>query len=109
VQAEEGLDLADHFPARAIGVKHLKEKAKESAADVKDPLAAVGAGVGLGQEPWGQEPTQEQVQVQEALLAQVADALTHGAQAGAPSGEKRRIHDQYIYLSTPDLQAKLTP
>ena len=47
VQGEEGLNLANNLAAGAVGLEHLVEEAKESAAHAKDALAAVGPFVGL--------------------------------------------------------------
>jgi hypothetical protein len=101
--------LADHFAARAIGTKHLIEKAKEGPADAKDPLSAVGAFVGLGQELRGQQWAQEMIEVEKTLLAEVLDALAQGSQARPPSRKEEGVHDKYIYLSTLDRQLKMTP
>jgi len=63
----------------------------------------------LGTTALGQEPTQEQIQVQEALLAQVLDALTQRSQPRPPYREKRCVYDKYIYLSMLDSQLKMRP
>ena len=69
VQGKESLNLADHLTAGTIRVEHLVEKPKESAPHGKDPLSAVEALVGLGQQSRRQERAKEPVQTQEALLA----------------------------------------
>ena len=101
MEGKESLDLADDFAARAIGVEHLIKKAKEGAADAKDPLPAVGPLCGLGQQLRRQERAEELIQVDEALLAQVLDAPAQGSQARPPRGEERRFHNKYIYLYKP--------
>src|SRR2546426_821134 len=108
VEGKKCLDLADDLAAGAIRIEHLVEKAKEGAAHRIDPITAVGALVGLGQEPWGQQRTQEQIQVQEALLAQVLDALAQGSQPRPPDGKEWRMHVQYYYWTTLDEQAKMS-
>jgi hypothetical protein len=74
-EGEEGLDLTHDFAARAIGIEHLVEKAKEGATHRVNLLAAVWAFISLGQKPGGQERAKEEVQVGEALLAQSVDAF----------------------------------
>jgi hypothetical protein len=84
--------LADHLAAGAVRIENLIEKTIEGAPDAKDPLSAVGAFVGLGQKFRGQQRAQELIQMEQALLAEVSDALAHGAQACAPGKEVRRMH-----------------
>jgi hypothetical protein len=80
-------------------MEDLVEKAKEGAADVVDPITAVGAFVGLGQEPRGQERAEELLEVEEAFLAQLLDALAQGRQAGAQLREEGCIHKGGIYTA----------
>lgn len=107
VEAKEGLDLPDDFAAGAAGIEDLREKAPEGAADRIDALATIGALVGLGQEPSRDELAKELFEVQQAVLAEVLDALAEGGQAGAPGREERCLHDKYIYLSMLDVQFKI--
>jgi hypothetical protein len=53
MQSKERLDLADDLAARAVGVEHLIEEAEEGAPDGENPLPAVGALIGLGEQAWG--------------------------------------------------------
>ncbi len=107
VQTEQGLDLADDFATGGIGLEHLVEEAKEGAAHVIDAVAAVEPLLGLGEQTCGQERSQQEFQVAEAVLAQVLDAPAQGGQASAPGGEKRRMHNKYIYLSKLDGKGKM--
>ena len=107
MQGKERLDLADDFPAGGVGFEHLVEEAEEGAAHGVDPLAAIGALVGLREQAWGQQGSQEQLQVAEALLAEGLDPAAQGGQAGAPVGEERRMHDKYIYLFLLDGKDKI--
>jgi hypothetical protein len=62
--------------------------------------------VSLCQQPGGQQRAEQPVQVQQALTAEVLDALAHGGQPRTPGREEGSIrHDKYIYLSS--LTAKL--
>jgi hypothetical protein len=97
-QSKERLNLTHHFPAWAIGIEHLVEKAEESAAHGVDLLPAIGAFVALGEQPHGQEGAKEQVQMHEALLTELAHALPHGAEAGSPSGKERSYRHGQVYL-----------
>ena len=100
MQSKERLDLTDDFAAGARGIEDLIEKTKESAAQTKDALAAVGALIGLGEQPRGQEGSQQQFQMAEALLAEALDPGAERGQAGAEGGKERRMHmDKYIYWS----------
>jgi len=108
VQCKQGLDLADHLPARAIGIQHLVEKAEERPADAENPVPAVVPLVGLGQKLRGQQRAKELIPVEETLLVEVLDALAEGGQARPPGGEERRAHDKYIYLSWLDGKLKIT-
>ena len=99
MEAKERLDLADNFTAGAAGVEHLIKEAKESAPKGIDPLPAIRAFISLSQQSRWQQRTQEQLQVAEALLAQVLDPATEGSQAGPQERKERCMHDKYIYLS----------
>ena len=96
-EGEERLDLPHDFTARAIGIEDLVEKTKEGTSDRVDVLATVRTFVALGQQPGGQKRAKEEVQMQQALLAQVLDAAPQGAELGAPGGEEGSGHIQYIY------------
>ena len=94
------MDLAHDFATGAIGIKDLIEKAEKGPANRIDMLTAVGAFVGLSQQPGWQQRAEEQVQVHQALTTDVLDALAHGGQARAPGGKEWSGHnDKYIYLS----------
>ena len=107
LQGQERPDLANDLAAGAVGIEDLPEKAPEGAAQRIDALAAVVTLLGLGQQPGRQQGSEELFQVEEVLAAQAVDPLAQGGQAGAPSGEKRRVHDKYIYLSHLDVQLKI--
>jgi hypothetical protein len=92
VQGKKRLDLPDDLTAGAIGVEDLVEEPKESASDAKDSFSAVGSLIGLCQQSRWQEAVKELVQLGEALLAQLEDALAHGSQAGSPEREERSMH-----------------
>src|SRR5262245_12508545 len=83
VQSKESLDLADDLPAGALGIKHLIEKTKEGAPQIIDPISAVGALVGLREQSRWQPPSEELIEVKEALLAQTLDTAAQGRQPGA--------------------------
>jgi len=107
MEGKERLDLANNFAARAVGVEDLIEKAKEGAPDAIDPIAAVGTLIGLGKQARGQEGSQKQFQVAEALLAQMMDPAAQWGQAGTKGGEDGSMHVQYLYWTWLDTQAKL--
>jgi hypothetical protein len=92
VEAKEGLDLTDHFPARAMRIEDLIEKAKESAADRIDAIPAAGALVGLGEKLRGEQRGKEAIQVREALLTEGLDAAAQGSQALTELREERSLH-----------------
>jgi len=69
VETKEGLDLPDDLAAGAVGIEDLVEKTPEGAPEGVDAVAAVGALVGLRQQPGGDELAKEEFEVQEALLA----------------------------------------
>jgi len=71
-----------------MGIEHLVEKTKESAADVVDPIAAVAAFFGLREQARRQERSEELIQVQEALLAEALDAAAQGASRARKAGKK---------------------
>ena len=100
-QGLESQNLANDLPAGAIRVEDLGQKPEECAPDGINPLPAVGTFIGLGQEPGRQERTEEQIELEEALLAQMLNALTHGSQAGAPGREERCVHRQVYILVFP--------
>src|SRR5436309_1902813 len=87
VEAKEGLNLPDHFPAGAAGIEDLIEKAPEGAPERVNALAAVGAFVGLRQKSRRDESGEEFFEQQKALLAQGLEAPAEGGQAGAPGWE----------------------
>src|SRR5258708_2013433 len=95
--------------ARANGVEALGGEAKAGATHRVNLLAAVWACIRLGQKPGGQERAKAEVQVREALLAEVLDAPAQGSKPRPPHGEKRCAHDKYLYLSQLDSQLKMTP
>ncbi len=107
MQSKERLDLTDDLAAGALGIEDLIEETKESAAHAKNALAAIGALIGLGKQARGQEGSQEQFQMAEALLAEVFDPVAQCGQAGAKGGEERRMHDKYIYLARLDSKVKM--
>ncbi len=88
MQGAQGQDLADDLPAGAIGLEHLKQEAKERAAHGINAFAAVGPLVGLGQESGRQERSKQQVQLEQAVLADLPDALAEAGEAGAPGGKQ---------------------
>ena len=108
VQGKERLDLTDHLPTGALGIEHLIKKAKEGAADRIDAIAAVGALVGLGEQPWRQPGAEEEVQVQEVLLAQLLDAGAQGGKPGAEGGEEGRFHRHSNTTVPIDTHAKMS-
>lgn len=61
----------------------------------------------MGQEPRRQETPEEFFQVVQTVVTQVLDAPAQGGQAGAPCREERSMHNQYVYLSTLDVQPKI--
>jgi hypothetical protein len=109
VEGKESLDWADDFAAGGFGLEHLVEEAKEGAAHAEDPVAAVGALVGLGEQARGEEGSQEQFQVAEALWAEWAEPAAQGGQPGSESGKERRMHDKYTYVSGLDGKRKMLP
>jgi len=110
LEGKERLDLVDDLATGAARIEHLIEKAKEGAADGVNPLAAVGAFVGLGQDPWRQQRAEELIEVGEALLAQVLDARPQGGQPGAKGREERSVHLHSIITVPPlDTQVKMAP
>jgi hypothetical protein len=74
------------------------KKAKEGAADAKDPLPAIGTFISLGQKRRRKQRAEELIKLEETLLAEVLDAPAQGAQAGAPGRKERSVHNKYIYL-----------
>ena len=109
VEAKEGLNLPDHFPAGAAGIEDLIEKAPEGAPERVNALAAVGAFVGLRQKSRRDESGEEFFEQQKALLAQGLEAPAEGGQAGAPGWEERRmVHMTSNYTCQKlDVQLKL--
>ena len=100
-QGLDGQNLANDLPAGAIRVEDLRQEPEERAPDGIDPFPAVGTFIGLGQEPGRHERTEEQIELEKALLAQMFDALTQGSQAGAPGRKERCMHGQvYILVLT---------
>ena len=95
VQNKKGLDLPDYLAARAIGLEHLVEKAKESAANGEDTFSAIGSFVGLGQQSRRQEPAENLVQLHEALLAELAETSAQGARRRRQAGKKGVFMAQY--------------
>ncbi|HEV2208115.1 MAG TPA: hypothetical protein VG167_05030 [Verrucomicrobiae bacterium] len=98
VEGKERLDLTDHLAARAVGVEHLIEEAKEGAPNAENAFSAVGALLSLRQQGWGQERAEELVQMKEALLAQANDAPAHGAEPVSPVGEEGCMHCTVLLL-----------
>src|SRR5262249_47906554 len=97
VQSKEGLDLADDLPTRAMRIKDLVEKTKESAAQVIDPISAVGALVSLSKQARAQPRAKELIEVKEAVLTEVLDTATQGGQPRAPGGKEGCIHRHSMY------------
>ena len=101
--------MPDRFAAGRAGIEGLVEKGPEGAAEGEHALTAVGPVISLSQEAGGDEAAEEPLEVQEALLAELVDARAQGGQAGAEGGEEGGVHDKYIYLSTLDVQPKISP
>jgi hypothetical protein len=100
-QSEKRLNLADHFAASAIRIKHLVKKTEKGPAQRVDLLAAIRSLILLGEQSRRTERAKEKIQMHQALLAEVANALTHRAEAGAPGGKKGRAwHGQVYILAT---------
>ena len=100
MQGTQGQDLADNFPARAVGFEDLIQEPKEGAADRIDAFAAVGAFVGLGQKSGRQQRGEQQIQLQEAVLLELVGVPSEIGEADAPGGKERGVaHDKYIYWS----------
>jgi hypothetical protein len=109
VETEQGPDLADRFAAGRARIEGLVEKGPEGATEGEDAVAAVGAVVGLGQQAGRDEAAEEQLQVEEALLAELLDAGAQGGQACAELRKEGCVHAKYIYLSSLDVQDKMIP
>lgn len=73
-------------------------------------LAAVRAFLALGEQAAREKAAKKKVQVQEALLAELANALPHGAKAGTPRGKERRVRHRQVYILVQlDMKLKIQP
>jgi hypothetical protein len=106
LQGEERLNLADHLAAGTTGIEDLVDKAKEGAAHAEDALRGCWRARRWGPASRGQQWTQEQFQVAEALLPEDLDLAAQVGQALAKGGKKRVCMDKYLYLSRLDVQLK---
>ena len=109
MEAKEGLDLADDFPAGTIRIEDLIEKAKESAADRIDAIPAADALVSLGEQLRGEQGSKEGIQVGETLLTEGLDAATQGSQALSELGKERCLHGTVYILCQLDVQCIMRP
>ena len=79
-------------------MEDLIEEAPEGTAAGEDPLAAVGALVGRGEEAGGQELAEEVFELKETVLAHLLESAATGREAGPELREERCVHRQVYVL-----------